>query len=84
MINNSFKLLNKKQKIYFFLVLILAIFSSYLEILGLSIIPFYVAAPISSIDFSIKNGLEEIPIEIRNEDEISYSFGINDKGKIEK
>ena len=47
-------------------------------------IPFYVAAPISSIDFSIKNGLEEIPIEIRNEDEISYSFGINDKGKIEK
>ncbi len=32
-------------------------------------IPFYVAAPISTIDFSIKSG-NEIPIEERNEDEV--------------
>ncbi len=32
-------------------------------------IPFYVAAPVSTIDFSIKSG-NEIPIEERNEDEV--------------
>ncbi len=34
-------------------------------------IPFYVAAPLSTIDISIKNG-NEIPIEYRDEDEIRY------------
>jgi len=34
-------------------------------------IPFYVAAPLSTIDRSIKNG-DEIPIEYRDEDEIRY------------
>jgi methylthioribose-1-phosphate isomerase len=33
-------------------------------------IPFYVAAPISSIDFNITNGLKHIPIEERNADEV--------------
>ena len=46
-------------------------------------IPFYVAAPISSIDFSIKDGLKDIPIEVRNQNEISYSTGLNKKGQIE-
>lgn len=34
-------------------------------------IPFYIAAPTSSIDFNIDSG-EEIPIEIRNPDEVLY------------
>ncbi|MCX8095512.1 MAG: S-methyl-5-thioribose-1-phosphate isomerase [Caldisericia bacterium] len=34
-------------------------------------IPFYIAAPTSTIDISIKNG-DEIPIEERNENEIKY------------
>ncbi len=37
-------------------------------------IPFYVAAPISTIDFQIKTG-KDIPIEERNEKEIAEIFG---------
>jgi methylthioribose-1-phosphate isomerase len=37
-------------------------------------IPFYVAAPLSSIDFSIKTG-EQIPIEERDPEEITYISG---------
>ena len=33
-------------------------------------IPFYVALPISSIDFNITSGMEEIPIEERDPDEV--------------
>jgi len=47
-------------------------------------IPFYVAAPISSIDFNITNGVKEIPIEERNSDEISHIQGIDEKGLISK
>jgi len=37
-------------------------------------IPFYVAAPLSTIDFSIKTG-REIPIEERNSEEVSHISG---------
>jgi methylthioribose-1-phosphate isomerase len=37
-------------------------------------IPFYVAAPSSTIDFSLKNG-SLIPIEMRSEDEVKKVFG---------
>lgn len=37
-------------------------------------IPFYVAAPSSTIDFSLKTG-EQIPIEMRSEDEVKKIFG---------
>lgn len=37
-------------------------------------IPFYIAAPVSTIDFSIKTGLQ-IPIEERSPEEITESFG---------
>lgn len=37
-------------------------------------IPFYVAAPVSTIDFSIKTG-EEIPIEERNSEEVTHIKG---------
>lgn len=37
-------------------------------------IPFYVAAPMSTIDFNIPSG-DHIPIEERNPDEVSHVFG---------
>ena len=47
-------------------------------------IPFYVAAPISSIDFNIKNGLKDIPIEERNTEEVSTIYGSDSNGNIQK
>lgn len=41
-------------------------------------IPFYVSAPISSIDFNIKNGMKDIPIEERNEEEVSHIEGLDE------
>ncbi|HJX72140.1 MAG TPA: hypothetical protein VJ346_09315, partial [Bacteroidales bacterium] len=46
-------------------------------------IPFYVAVPSSSIDWLISDGLTEIPIEERNQDEIMYIQGISN-GQLEK
>lgn len=37
-------------------------------------IPFYVAAPLSTIDLSIKDG-QEIPIELRRDEEVTYIGG---------
>ncbi|MCE1165698.1 MAG: S-methyl-5-thioribose-1-phosphate isomerase [Bacteroidetes bacterium] len=36
-------------------------------------VPFYVCAPLSSIDFTIKDGLEDIKIEERDADEVRYA-----------
>ena len=47
-------------------------------------IPFYVAAPISSIDFEISNGVTNIPIEERSPDEVSYIEGKDEFNKISK
>ncbi|MCF8297174.1 MAG: S-methyl-5-thioribose-1-phosphate isomerase [Saprospiraceae bacterium] len=46
-------------------------------------IPFYVALPTTTIDTKIKNGLKEIPIVIRDEDEVKYVEGYQN-GKIIK
>jgi methylthioribose-1-phosphate isomerase len=46
-------------------------------------IPFYVAAPSSSIDFSIKDGLNEITIEERSENEVKYIRGFYEKNIVE-
>jgi S-methyl-5-thioribose-1-phosphate isomerase len=46
-------------------------------------IPFYVAAPTSTIDFDCTSG-KDIPIEQRSEDEVLYQTGPNEKGQIEK
>jgi len=46
-------------------------------------IPFYVALPSTTIDWSIRDGLREIPIEERNQDEVRYMIGKNTQGKIE-
>ena len=47
-------------------------------------VPFYVAAPSTSIDWSISDGLAEIPIETRTPDEVSYVHGWDGKafGKV--
>jgi methylthioribose-1-phosphate isomerase len=38
-------------------------------------VPFYVAVPSSSIDWTVKDGVSEIPIEQRNPDEVRYVHG---------
>lgn len=47
-------------------------------------IPFYVAAPSSSIDFKMEHAFSEIIIEERNADEVRYVQGLNSENKIEK
>jgi len=46
-------------------------------------IPFYVAAPVSTIDFGCASGTD-IPIEQRHQDEVLYQSGSNAEGKLEK
>jgi methylthioribose-1-phosphate isomerase len=47
-------------------------------------IPFYVALPSTTIDWTINDGLTEIPIEERNQDEVKYIIGkSNVSGNIE-
>ena len=45
-------------------------------------IPFYVAAPVSTIDFNCASG-SDIPIEQRPQDEVLYQSGPNANGKME-
>jgi len=45
-------------------------------------IPFYVAAPFSTIDFNCKSG-KDIPVEERSEGEVLSAEGLNGAGKIE-
>jgi len=45
-------------------------------------IPFYIAAPTSTIDINCKSG-KNIPIEERSQDEVLYQTGITFKGKLE-
>ena len=46
-------------------------------------IPFYVALPSSTIDWDIKNA-KDIPIEMRNSEELSHLEGLDDNNKIRK
>lgn len=41
-------------------------------------VPFYVALPSSTIDWQIRDGIKEIPIETRDADEIKYVQGLCD------
>lgn len=45
-------------------------------------IPFYAALPISSVDFSISEGLTEIPIEERDGDEVKFMVGKGGKMQV--
>lgn len=46
-------------------------------------IPFYVAAPVSTIDFDCSSG-NDIPIEQRSEEEVLYQTGAGADGRLEK
>lgn len=43
-------------------------------------VPFYVAIPASTFDFEITDGVKEIPIELRSEDEVKYMRGVDADG----
>ena len=47
-------------------------------------VPFYVALPNSTIDWNLKNGLTEIPIEERGHEEVSFVQGLLEGKNIEK
>lgn len=47
-------------------------------------IPFYVAIPEGTLDFEIKDGVKDIPIETRSEDEVKYIRGLNSEGKVDE
>ncbi|HCQ28758.1 MAG TPA: S-methyl-5-thioribose-1-phosphate isomerase, partial [Flavobacteriales bacterium] len=47
-------------------------------------VPFYVALPSSTIDWTIENGVKEIPIELRSENEVKYVQGKSKNNKIEQ
>ena len=46
--------------------------------------PFFVALPVSSIDFTLSDGLKEIPIEQRDAEEVSHLSGVDEKGELSK
>jgi methylthioribose-1-phosphate isomerase len=46
-------------------------------------IPFYVALPSTTLDMTIRDGLKEIPIEERNQDEVRLMIGKGSNGKIQ-
>ena len=45
-------------------------------------VPFYVAIPASTFDFDIKDGMKDIPIELRSEDEVKYIRGVDEDGVV--
>ena len=47
-------------------------------------IPFYVALPEGTFDFDIIDGVKEIPIETRSEDEVTHIRGIDEEGKVKE
>lgn len=47
-------------------------------------IPFYVALPVSTIDWSLHNGVKEIPIEQRDSSEVLWVEGLSNAGKLER
>jgi len=46
-------------------------------------VPFYVALPSSTFDFTMRDGLREIPIEERHADEVRFITGRTASGKLE-
>lgn len=47
-------------------------------------VPFYVALPVSTIDFSLQDGVREIPIEQRHGSEVSHMQGLNTDGVLSR
>lgn len=46
-------------------------------------VPFYVALPSSTIDWSMSDGLRDIPIETRSEREVTHISGLTERGTVE-
>jgi methylthioribose-1-phosphate isomerase len=44
-------------------------------------VPFYVALPSSTIDWGIRDGIRDIPIEERSETEVTHVKGLDDQGR---
>ncbi|WP_457599580.1 S-methyl-5-thioribose-1-phosphate isomerase [Hydrogenimonas sp.] len=44
-------------------------------------IPFYIALPASTFDFSILDGVRQIPIEERGEEEVAFIRGLDEEGR---
>ncbi len=47
-------------------------------------IPFYVALPEGTFDFDIVDGVKQIPIENRSEDEVTHIRGVDEDGQIKE
>jgi methylthioribose-1-phosphate isomerase len=47
-------------------------------------VPFYVALPSPTIDWTVQDGVKEIPIEERSSDEVTFVQGMDSSGKITK
>lgn len=47
-----------------------------------NVVPFYVALPVSTIDFALADGVLEIPIEQRHGEEVSHMQGLNAQGEL--
>ena len=46
-------------------------------------VPFYIALPISTFDFACEDGVSDIEIEIRSEDEVHLMRGIDRHGNVQ-
>ena len=46
-------------------------------------VPFYVALPVSTIDWTIEDGVKSIPIETRAPEEVTVISGLTSSGKVE-
>ena len=47
-------------------------------------VPFYVAVPSSTIDWSVKDGIKAVSIEERSGDEVAWVSGVTQSGKVER
>ncbi|MCX7192762.1 MAG: S-methyl-5-thioribose-1-phosphate isomerase, partial [Proteobacteria bacterium] len=47
-------------------------------------VPFYVAMPTPTLDWSLQDGVKEIPIEERDADEVTHLSGLCDDGQIRR
>jgi len=46
-------------------------------------VPFYIALPISTFDFECHNGVQDIEIEMRSEDEVHIMRGVDESGSLQ-
>jgi len=47
-------------------------------------IPFFIALPASTFDWDIVDGVRDIPIEMRDEDEVKFMRGVGSSGEVEE